>query len=230
MRIGWRCVFWVCLLVAPVARAQFAVIDIGAITQLISEVQILEEQLTTARAHLAQAVTEYNSITGGRGMQQLLSGQPRNYLPASWAELQAAMAAGGGALGAGIAGSVTANSVIPPQTLALLPPDVQQHIGNARRLAALQQNLTRQALLTTSNRFASLQQLIDTIGGAADQKAILDLQARVNSENSMLQNEQSKLVTLYQLVQAEERANSDWMRERAVLAHGQFVTRFQPTP
>src|ERR1700712_4111981 len=62
------------LLVAPPARAQFAVIDIGAITQLITEVEILEDQLTTARAHLAQAQAEYESITGGRGMEALLSG------------------------------------------------------------------------------------------------------------------------------------------------------------
>ena len=51
-----------CLLTAPPARAQFAVIDVGAITQLITEVQILEDQLTTARAHLAQAQLEFASL------------------------------------------------------------------------------------------------------------------------------------------------------------------------
>src|SRR6187402_55414 len=43
------------LLAATPAHAQFAVIDVGAITQLITEVEILEDQLTTAREHLAQA-------------------------------------------------------------------------------------------------------------------------------------------------------------------------------
>src|SRR5512142_1850785 len=79
------------LLAAPLARAQFAVIDIGAITQLITEVEILQDQLTTARAHLAQAQAEYASITGGRGMEQLLTGAPRNYQPTNWADLQAVM-------------------------------------------------------------------------------------------------------------------------------------------
>jgi type IV secretion system protein VirB5 len=223
MGARWRCLFWACLLIAPAARAQYPVIDIAAISKLVAEIQTLERQL-------AQAQAEYAAITGGRGMERLLSGQPRNYLPSSWPELQTAMQSGGGALGAGIAASVAANSVIPPQTLALLPPDVRKQIDTARRLTALQQNLTRQALLTTSNRFTSLQQLIEAIGGAADQKAALDLQARVNSENSMLQNETSKLLTLYQLVQSEEHANREWMRERAVLAHGQFDTRFQPVP
>ena len=99
-----------------------------------------------------------------------------------------------------------------------------------RRLAALQQNLTRQALLTTSNRFDSLQHLIDAIAAAEDQKAVLDLQARVGAESSMLQNEQSKLLTLFQLVQAEEHTNRQQQRERAVVGHGQFATRFQPVP
>jgi type IV secretion system protein VirB5 len=222
-----------CLLAAPAARAQFAVIDIGAITQLIAQAQILEDQLTTARDHLAQAKAEFVSITGGRGMERLLSGTHRNYLPASWAELQAVMQSAGGLYGAlsdGIAATVADSAVLSPQALALLPADVREQIKTARRLAALQQNLTRQALANSSDRFGSLQQLIDAIPAAADQKAVLDLQARINAESSMLQNEQSKLVTLFQLVQAEEHANQQQVRERAVAGHGQFATRFQPVP
>jgi type IV secretion system protein VirB5 len=223
----------VCLLAAPAARAQFAVIDVGAITQLIAQALILEDQLTTARDHLAQAQVEFASITGGRGMERLLSGTQRNYLPTSWADLQGTMLAAGGGYGAlsgGIAATVTANAILPDQALALLPPDVRKQIEEARRLVALQQNLTRQALLTTSNRFASLQQLIDAIPAAEDQKAALDLQARVGAENVMLQNENSKLKTLFELVQAEERANEERVRERALVGHGQFATRFQPVP
>jgi type IV secretion system protein VirB5 len=209
------------------------VIDIGAITQLITEVQILEDQLTTAREHLAQARAEFDSITGGRGMERLLSGIQRNYLPASWADLQGVMQGGGGAYG-GLGGAVSAtvgqNAVLPDSWLNLLPADVVRQIQSSRRLAALHQNLTRQALITTSNRFATLQQLIQAIGGAADQKAVLDLQARIGSELAMLQNEQSKLATLYQLVQAEEHANREQLRERATLGHGQFNTRFRPVP
>lgn len=221
------------LLTAPVARAQFAVIDVGAITQLITEVQILEDQLTTARAHLAQAQQEYTSMTGGRGMERLLAGAPRNYLPTSWPDVQAAMQGGGGrfgALGGGISATVAVNAVLSDQALGLLPPDVRKQIEDRRRLTALQQNMTRQALLTTSDRFESLQQLIDVIPAAEDQKAVLDLQARVAAENAMLLNEQTKLLTLSQVVAAQERANQQQVRERAVVGHGEFATRFQPVP
>jgi type IV secretion system protein VirB5 len=229
----WSLCAGACLLAAPGAQAQFAVIDVGAITQLITQVQILEDQLTTARAHLAQAQAEFTSITGGRGMEQLLRGTQRNYLPANWADLQGAMQSAGGLYGAlsgGIAATVAGNAVLSPQALSLLPADVRGQIETSRRLTALQQNLTRQALANSSNRFAALQQLIDAIAGAQDQKAVLDLQARVNAESSMLQNEHSKLLTLFQLVQAEEHANRQQVSERAVVGHGQFATRFQPVP
>ena len=221
-----------CTVAAPSAHAQFAVIDVGAITQLIAQVELLQNQLTTARAHLAQAQEEFASITGGRGMEQLLSGAPRNYLPTSWADLQAVMQGGGGfgGLAGGIAATVTINSILPDRSLALLPADVRKEIAERRLLTALQQNLARQALLTTSQRFDLLQQLISAIPRAADQKAVLDLQARAAAENAMLLNEQSKLRTLAEVVQAQERANQQQMRERAALGHGQFAERFQPVP
>jgi type IV secretion system protein VirB5 len=222
----------VCLLAAP-AAAQVAVIDIGAITQLLAEVELLESQLTTAHAHLAQAQMEFASMTGGRGMERLLSGAPRNYLPTSWADLQAVLQGGGGQFGGlagGISATLTVNSILSDQALALLPADVRQQIEERRLLTALQQNLTRQALLTTSNRFEALQQLIDAIPDAQDQKAVLDLQARVAAENAMLLNEHSKLLTLSQVVQSQERANQQQLGERALVGQGQFATRFQPVP
>ena len=220
------------LMAAPVAQAQFAVIDAGAIAQLISQVQILEDDLTTARDHLEQARNEYASITGTRGMERLLSGAPRNYLPGSWGDLQSVMQGGGGfnGLGTSVSSAVATNAVLTEQMLSLLPVDVRKQIDAERLLVALQQNLTRQALLTTSNRFTSLQQLIDVIGAAQDQKAVLDLQARVSAENVMLQNEQSKLLTLFRVVQAEERVTQARMHERALMGQGQFASRFRPVP
>ena len=55
---------------------------------------------------------------------------------------------------------------------------------------------------TRSDRFTSLQQLISAIGGATDQKASLDLNARIAAEQGMLQNEQTKLQVLYQVAQS----------------------------
>jgi type IV secretion system protein VirB5 len=222
-----------CVLVAPAAHAQFAVIDVGAIAQLIGQARTLETQLSTAQDHLAQARAEFDSMTGDRGMERLLMGVQRNYLPADWGALQGVLRADGGGystLSGGVIATVGANAVLSPTQLASLPNDVRQQIDTARHLAALSQNVSREALAATSSRFTSLQQLIDALPAASDQKSVLDLQARIGAENAMLQNEQTKLQNLYELIQAEERANRQQVRERTVAGHGQFSNRFQPAP
>src|ERR1700730_17776939 len=83
----------VLLMGAPSARAQWAVVDVGAITQLLQEVQTMQQQLSAAQNQLLQAQQEFQSITGNRGMQNLLamSLPMRNYLPANWTQLSAVL-------------------------------------------------------------------------------------------------------------------------------------------
>lgn len=217
----------------PVVQAQFAVIDVASVTQLVSEVKTLEQQLATAQADLAQAQTAYRSTVGDRGMEQLLAGTVRNYLPPNWSGLQGALqSANGGypALTGDFNASMSANAVLSTQQLAGLSPGANQQLQSGRQSVALLQALSRQALATTSSRFTSLQQLIDAIARAGDQKSALDLHARIGAENGMLQNEQIKLQVLYQSAQAERWANEQRTREQVVAGHGQFATRFQPTP
>ena len=78
------------------AHAQFAVIDVASLAQLIQEYETLQQQLSTAENQLNQARSEYAAITGNRGMQLLLSGTNRNYLPTDWTQLSQVM---GGTLG-----------------------------------------------------------------------------------------------------------------------------------
>ena len=217
----------------PAAHAQFAVIDVASVSQLISEVKTLEEQLATAKADLAQAQSAYQSTVGDRGMQGLLTGTVRNYLPSDWQGIQQAAQGGNGSyagLAAALNSAVMANAVLSAQQVAGLSPAAGRQLQADRQTVALTQAVAHQALYTTSMRFASLQQLIDAISHATDQKAALDLHARIAAETGMLQNEQTKLQVLYQGLQAEQWANEQRARELAVVANGQFATRFRPAP
>jgi type IV secretion system protein VirB5 len=220
------------LLLSGIAHAQFAVIDVASVTQLISQLQTLEQQLDTARSELSQAQAQYQAITGARGMERLLSGTNRNFLPADWATLSA-LAGGAGAysdLSGQVGSALSADSVLTSARLASLPAATAAQLQVQRQNAALLQGLSRSALANSSTRFASLQQLIDALGRAADQKASLDLTARIAAENGMLQNEHTKEQVLYQGMQAEQWAAAERARELAVLGHGQFDNRFQPRP
>lgn len=219
---------------APVARAQWAVIDMPAIVQLVQEVQTLQQQLATAREQLQSAQQALQGMTGGRGMERLLAGTTRNYLPSNWTQvtnvLQGRGSSGYAGLSADLQSAIAANAVLSPQRLATLSPADQRHIQVAREWSAMQQALAAEALANTSSRFASIQSLIAAIATAGDQKAILDLQARISAELGMLQNEQTKLQALYQATQAQESSMRQQQREHVIEEHGRFETRFQPSP
>jgi type IV secretion system protein VirB5 len=214
------------------ARAQWAVIDVQAIAQLMQQVQTMQQQLLVAQSQLQQARQELGSITGQRGMQMLLSGIDRNYLPTSISQLTSALQGGGAYpfLARDVRSLMISNAVLTPAQLAALAPADRSQIVAARQSAALRQSIAQEALGNSSNRFATLQTLIAAIGGAKDQKAILELEARMSAELGMLQNEQTKLQVLAQTMQAQDAANASRERESALLAQGQFATRFEPAP
>lgn len=222
----------VLLCLAVPAHAQWAVIDAPAIIQLVQQVQTMEQELQTARDQLTQAKQALQTMTGDRGMEQLLSGTVRNYLPSSWAQLTSAMQGAGGisGLSSEVRNAMLTNAVLSPQQLSLLSGAHQQRIIAARQAAALQQALSEEALANVSGRFASIQTLIAAISSASDQKAILDLQARIGAEIGMLQNEQTKLQVLSQATLARISINTQQDREEVIAAHGRFENRFQPAP
>lgn len=218
---------------APAAHAQFAVIDVAAVTQLVTEVQNIEQALTVAREHLAEAQTELRSMTGDRGMERLLAGTNRNYLPTDWGQLMAALndtTSAYAVLSAGIRQALAQDAVLTQQQVATLSPGGQEQLAADRNTAALLQALSRQALANASGRFEDLQQLIDTIGATRDQKGILDLNARIAAEQAMLENERTKLAMLVAAAEAQRWADEEQERERAIDGQGRFATRFQPTP
>src|SRR3981081_2599942 len=115
------------------ASAQFAVIDFGAITQLLIEVQQLAQALQVAQNTLAQAQQAYAAITGGRGMELLLGGIVRNYLPANWAQLLN----GAGPLGADVAATIQRNSILPADVTGNFSPAETQVLTARRSAVAL---------------------------------------------------------------------------------------------
>jgi len=202
---------------SPRAQAQFAVIDVASLAQLVQEVQQMQQALQTAQNQLNQAQQEYNSITGLRGMQNLLAGINRNYLPTTWSQLPTVLATP-------LRSQINSNAVLTPAQVAALSPAEQQVLTSSRTNAALLQVATQEAYATTSSRFAAVQQLISAIATATDQKGILDLQARIQSEQGMLQNEGTKLNLLYQAAQAQEWANRQAAREQVVASVGNLRT------
>jgi len=213
LAIGW----------IPRAQAQYPVIDIRAIAQLIIQVQQLEQALRVAQSTLGQAQQAYAAITGGRGMQLLLAGINRNYLPTNWGQLQGAANGGGGAygaLGGVVAATIQQNALLTPALTANFSAPENAQLNARRQAIALQEALTQQELSNVSQRFDAIQALVNAIPTATDEKGILDLQARIQVEQGMLQNENSKLHVLYEATQSLAQTEVERADEQAIVDIG----------
>ena len=209
------------------ARAQWAVIDVNAIDQLVQEVATLRQQLQTAEQSLVEQESQVRAMTGSRGMQNLLSGTNRNYLPPDWTTLDSLVTQTSGAyqaLAQGVQNLISANAVLTPAQVAQLSLPEQANLNAARQSAAILEATSRAALANTSARFASLQQLIAAIPSATDQKGALDLEARIEAEQAMLENEHTKLEVLDETIAAQRLAEEQSVREQAIAGVGSLRT------
>jgi type IV secretion system protein VirB5 len=207
------------LALATGVQAQIPVIDISSLVQLIQQLLTMEQQLTTLENQYAQARAAYAAITGPRGMQNLLSGTVRNYLPPDWQTMVGVLqgtATQYQALSANLQQIINGNAYLSSASLAAMTPAARNQIQQERQTVATTEMLTQQALAETSARFAALQQLINAIPAATDEKGALDLQNRIQAEQGMLQNEQTKVSVILQSAQAAERAWRQQNDEHAI--------------
>jgi len=145
-------------------------------------------------------------------MELLLAGTIRNYLPVNWAQLLA----GAGALGADVAATIDRNAILTADITANFSPGEAAVLRARRSAVALNEALARQELANVSARFDAIQQLINAIPRAEDEKAVLDLQARIQAEQGMLENENSKLHVLYEAAQSQEQTARQRADEQAI--------------
>ena len=209
------------------ARAGIPVIDVTAVANLIQQVMYWQQQITAMQrqfdqlqASKEQLQQTYGAMTGTRGMDQLLatSDLSRNYLPPNYNELMGVIngsASGYSGLSGQVQSIMNANRVLSGTQMDALSPDLRQIVDKGRQSSAMLNGMTQSAYQNTSQRFSALQQLIDAIGRTNDPKAIQELQARIQAEQAMLTNEQTKLQSLYEIARSEELVRRQRIRERS---------------
>ena len=222
-----------CVMALSPAQAQWAVIDVASIQQLVMQINYWKQQIVGMQNQLNQLKQTHAALTGDRGMQALLptSDAQRNYLPEDWAEMLKVLDGTSNSyrgLSAAVASAIDARKVLSDARLASLGPAERDSLVKARQSASAAAVMAQRAFANAGQRFAALQGLVDAIGNAPDAKAIADLQGRIAAEEAMLDNEQAKLATLYQAAQAEQWAQAGELREAAIAGHGEFGKRFHP--
>lgn len=208
------------------------VIDVAALTQLLQQMQYWLQQIQLMKNQLDQAQQAYRAVTGPRGMQNLLSGSLRNYLPPDWNQMIGVLnnaSATYNGLAAQVQAAMNANAVLSTDQVAALSARDRTILVKGRQAAALVQVMSKTAYENTGQRFGAIQQLINAIGAASDAKAIADLQGRISAEQAMLQNEQTKLQVLFQTAQAEQWAQQQRVREESLNGVGRYGAANHPS-
>ena len=191
------------LIILSTSAQAFPVIDAANLHQNIIQVKHLIEEINTLKQQLETAKSQLNSINGIRHMS-------------------------------GVIDSVYDVSVKVDPNLTLkqhgihnsdwlkLGGDIAGLYDQVNRYRGRWFGQTQVSLQQTQARYNQLMQLISKIDNAPQQKDIEDLQARINAEGVMLENEQAKLQLLNAQAQANDALTQQKITQMAIESAGEL--------
>jgi len=196
------------------AFAGIPVIDVANLANTIQEVIAwgeqygqMADQISSLQQQYQQAVQQYQSLNGIRGMANLVNNPAlRKYLPDDWNTTMNLLSQPGQY--AGLSGSISdirnASQITAlSETSLSATSNIGKQFVGAQTQAAMNRGLGEAGFSAASARIDAIQTLLDKVNDAPDGKDIADLQARIQAEQTMVQNENVKLALLVQLQQAQ---------------------------
>jgi type IV secretion system protein VirB5 len=213
-----------CFFGANAAKAGIPVIDAANLAQSVQNIVAWGQQYQQMAMQYQQLVQQYNqtvqtfnSLNGIRGMADLVNTPAlRKYLPNQWSEAMNLLNAPGGYtnLQSSINNIRDATRIVGLDQTNLDPNSAagRAFVGSQNQ-AAMNRALSEEGFSQASDRITAIQSLIDKVNGAPEQKDVLDLQARIQAEQAMVQNESVKLALMSQLQQAQRDIQAQQARE-----------------
>lgn len=181
----------------------------------------MAQQLSQLKQQYDQLQTTYNSLNGARGMGSLVNNPAlRQYLPSNYQQILNS--------GYGNSSSIREASKVFDinQTTLGANTDAANAFNSNANQAAINRATAEEGYQRASNRFADIQVLLDKVNESHDAKDIADLQARIQAEQVMMQNESNKLAMLGQLAQAQRDLAAQRATEIGMKATQGEVPRF----
>lgn len=202
------------------ASAQIPVTDVASLTQQMQQVVSWGQQLQQMKAQIDQQKQMYASVSGSRGLGQLLNDPTlRSALPADWQQVYAAIQKGGYS---GLTDKAKAirdsNAIYSCQGSAAAD---QQLCNRELNKVAQDKANAMVAYDAAGKRLDNIQALMAQIDNTTDAKAIGELQTRMQAEQAMIQNEQTKLIMFKMMADSEDKLIAQQKREQDL----QDVTR-----
>lgn len=218
--------------VAAPSQAQMTVTDPGAYVRMLRQIREAQAQLTELRAQVQQG-TEligqgkalYDSLNKAADVNSiggLLSAPTvRNLLPAEFSDAQKLMSADLQDLGSLASRATTirdSNRIYTPSATTGLTEAEQYYrlsLEKAGVRAARDMAVGERVTQTADQRVQGLEQLRQALSTAPNARAVLDLQARIDAETALIQNDQMRLQGVAMMQAAEERLRRQREEEQA---------------
>ena len=196
------------------ARAQgIPVIDIANLIQTILQVLNDVTEIENQVQQITQLGDQLKSINGMRNLGNILNNPAlKNYVPAeAYTYLNAVNTSGYSGLNATAKSLRDAGMVYNCMDLAgAARTDCQAALAQPYQ----QKGLLQDAMKSAAGRVTQINSLMDQINGTSDQKAVLEIQARIGAENALLAHEVSQVQMLQGMADSEERIARSRERER----------------
>lgn len=196
-----------------IAQQGVPVFDAGAIAKHVEQIGKLTEQIKTMQAQLTQAKQLYesfNKLTDVNDVASLLSSDEfRKHLPKEFGEIEKLVSGGGGSL-AGVVDRYL------DQNRAYQGGDAnsfyRSELDRIARQTGAKHSIGQSVYDTASKRIDGLEELRQKITASKDAKDVLDLSARIQAEQALLQNEVLRMQGLAMVQQA--RGDMDGQRQK----------------
>lgn len=192
--------------VSVILDAPAMINQIQNFAQMLKEYATMVQQLEQMRDQFKQMELEYSSMTGSRNLGDILNDPSfKQYLPNNWQDVYSGIRNNGYEGLSGSAKALRDSSKIFDACEKIINP-TEKRICNAQAVKPAQdQAFANDAYKKSQDRVDQIEGLMQEINRTDDPKAIAELAARIQAEQALIQNEQTKL-SLYQAsAEAEER-------------------------
>lgn len=197
------------------AQQGVPVFDAGAIAKHVEQIGKLTEQIKTMEAQLTQAKQLYesfNKLTDVNDIASLLSSEEfRKHLPKEFGEIEKLVSGGGGSLAGGVDRYLDQNRAYQGGDANSF---YRTELDRIARQTGAKHSIGQSVYDTASKRIDGLEELRQKITGSKDAKDVLDLSARIQAEQALLQNEVLRMQGLAMVQQARGDMDGQRAEER----------------
>ena len=182
--------------------------DLPATIHQIETIAKWAEQLSSMSKQLDQMKQVYGTLQGMRNLGSLMNNDLlTQYLPQDYLGAVRNLRSGGGSF-AGISGSL--NDIVKANQLRSCAelnsdPQMRSTCTQQWQQLALQKQIGDMGYRKAAENIRNLQTFVGSINASTDQKAISEVQARIQVETVRMQNEQIKLSTIQAMEEADRR-------------------------